>query len=181
MLMFNFKKYTCLAAFFLFLYGLQANSADIALSEYQLGSGDHVSIHVFGEENLSLDVILSDAGTISYPFLGELLIKGKTLGELESMIVLGLKGPYLIDPKVNVTVIEYRQFYIHGEVKESGGYAFQPGLTVRKAVTLAGGFTERASKNKIYIVRDGKSDPIWVELNARVTPGDTITVEDSFF
>jgi len=162
-------------------FSLFSQAENAALSDYKLGSGDHISIHVFGEEDLSLEVVLSDAGTISYPFLGELSIKGKTIGWLERLITDGLKGPYLVDPKVNVTVTEYRQFYIHGEVKQSGGYSFQPGLTVRKAITLAGGFSERASKNKIFVVREGVAEPIQASLDERILPGDTITVEDSFF
>ncbi|MCB1616532.1 MAG: polysaccharide export protein [Pseudomonadales bacterium] len=154
-----------------------------SVSEYKLGSGDKLSIVVFDEDDLSIEAVLSDAGTISYPFLGELEVKGKTLSELENLVIGGLKGPYLIDPKVNVKVIEYRPFYIHGEVVKSGGYPYQPGLTLRKAITLAGGFTERASKTKIYVRRDGVSSgqPELITMDDYIFPGDTVTVEQSFF
>ncbi len=152
------------------------------MSGYKLGPGDRISIHVFGEEDLSFETVLSDASTISYPFLGELAIKGKTVGELEQYIIDGLKGPYLVDPKVNITIVEYRQFYIQGEVKNSGGYPYQPGLTLRKAITLAGGFTERASKTKIFVVRQEEgTTPQPIQLDDLVFPGDAITVEQSFF
>lgn len=182
----GFSPRDCVLVFaLLFLaFSQSAFSADgSTLSEYKLGSGDKLSIVVFDEDDLSIEVILSDAGTISYPFLGELAIKGKTLSELENMIISGLKGPYLIDPKVNVKVVEYRQFYIHGEVTKSGGYPYQPGLTLRKAITLAGGLTERASKSKIYLRRDGDNDPAprLIGMDDFVLPGDTITVEQSFF
>ena len=158
-------------------------SAGDALSEYKLGAGDKIAIYVFEEPDLSMEYTLSDAGTISYPFLGEIRVLGSTVGELENRITAGLKGPYLVDPKINVTIKEYRQFYIHGEVTKSGGYSFQPGLTLRKAISIAGGLTERASEKKIFIIHD--SDPSKEKRQAGmdepVFPGDTITVEQSFF
>jgi protein involved in polysaccharide export with SLBB domain len=163
---------------------LTAHAAeDVPFVDYRLDSGDKVSITVFDEPDLSLEVLISNAGSISYPFLGELKVKDLSPSELENKIINGLKGPYLVDPKVSVTVLAYRPFYIHGEVKLSGGYPYQPGLTLRRAVTLAGGFTERASKTKITVIRD--NDPqkkvVPIQLDDLVYPGDTITIEQSFF
>lgn len=153
-----------------------------SVSDYRLGSGDLIKISVLNEENLSMEVRLSDAGTISYPFLGEIHALGLTVGELETLITQGLKGPYLVDPRVNVSVIEYRKFFIGGEVKTPGGYPFQPGLTVQKAVALAGGFTERASSDIVVIHEDDPTHtPRRVGLNSLVRPGDVLTVEESFF
>jgi protein involved in polysaccharide export with SLBB domain len=154
------------------------------LSRYQLGSGDIISIVVFGEEDLKREHIrLTDAGTISYPVLGELKVLGRTVGELEKIITDGLQGRYLVNPRVSVSVDQYRPYFIYGQVKKGGGYPFQPGLTVRKAVSVAEGFTERASKEKIFIIRDKDKNakPVKVELDTPVLPGDTITVEESFF
>lgn len=152
-------------------------------SAYQLGAGDKVQIHVFGEDDLSLEVRLSDAGTISYPFLGELKVLGMTARGLETLIIRKLKGPYLVDPKVNISIIEYRPFFIGGEVKKPGGYLYQPGLTLRKAVSLAGGFTERAANNKVYVVRenDTTKSPKSLGLDDPIYPGDSISIERSFF
>jgi protein involved in polysaccharide export with SLBB domain len=154
------------------------------LSRYQLGSGDIITIVVFGEEDLKREKIrLTDAGTISYPVLGELKVLGRTVGELEKIITDGLRGRYLVNPRVSVSVDQYRPYFIYGQVKKGGGYPFQPGLTVRKAVSVAEGFTERASKEKIFIIRDKDKNakPVKVDLDAPVLPGDTITVEESFF
>lgn len=153
-------------------------------STYQLGSGDEISIQVFGEEDLSFDRIrLTDAGTLPYPFLGEVRAAGRTTRDLERLIADGLRGDYLVNPKVTVNVIEYRQFYVNGEVVAPGGYPFQPGLTVRKAIALAGGKTERASKSKMFVIREGDaaSAPQRVTLDVRVHPGDILTIEESFF
>ena len=80
-------------------------------------------------------------------------------------------------------MMEYRQFYVNGEVTNAGGFAYQPGLTVRKAISLAGGFKERASKDKIFVIHDHSktSEPVKVTLDTVVRPGDIITVEQSFF
>lgn len=155
-----------------------------ALSSYRLGAGDVVTIRVFGEEDLSKEKIrLTDAGTVPYPVLGEIRVLGMTVGDLERMIANGLRGRYLVNPRVSVQIDEYRPFYINGMVDKPGGYPFQPGLTIRKAASLAGGFKERASLNKIFIIREHDPDqrPQKVDLNTPVYPGDIITVEESFF
>ncbi len=153
-------------------------------SIYKLGAGDQLSIQVFGEPDLSFDEVrLTDAGTFSYPFLGEIRAKGLTSSEVEWLITRGLKGDYLIDPKVTVRILEYRPFFVNGEVKRPGGYPFKAGLTLRKAIALAGGFTERASRNKMHIIRDADrtNEPIKATLDSNVYPGDIITVDESFF
>lgn len=172
------------AVVFLILFFLSTVAGAVTLSEYKLGSGDQIRIQVFGEEDLGMEVRLSDAGTISYPFLGEIQVQGLTVGQLETSVINGLQPDYLIDPKVSVSILEYRQFYIHGEVSKPGGFPYLPGLTLRKAIALAGGFTERASKTKISVIHDGdevikKSSRI--ALGDDVAPGDIITVEQSFF
>ena len=153
------------------------------LSNYQLGSGDKIKIQVYGEEGLSMETKLTDAGTILYPFLGEVRVAGLTFGQLADRIVEGLKGRYLVDPKVSVSVLEYREFFVNGEVKNPGAYPYQPGLTVQKAVSMAGGFTERASHSSITLLKekDPNATPDKVELSSPVSPGDVLTVEQSFF
>lgn len=154
------------------------------LSIYKLGVGDVISVQVVGEDDLKREKVrLSDAGTLSFPYLGELRVRGMTVGALEEFITKGLKGRYLLNPQVTVTIHEYRSFFVNGQVDKPGGYPFVPGLTVRKAISMAGGFKERASKEKINVIReeDVKGIPQRVALEALVQPGDIITVEESFF
>jgi len=161
--------------------GLSNNSA---YSSYRLGAGDVVNIRVFGEEDLSKEKIrLTDAGTVPYPVLGELRVLGMTVGDLERLITDGLKGRYLVNPRVSVQIDEYRPFYVNGMVEKPGGYPYQPGLTVRKAASLAGGFKERASISKMYVIREGDTSqkPVKVDLNTVIGPGDILTIEESFF
>ncbi len=161
-----------------------AATVDNLLSSYRLGAGDVVSIRVLGEDDLKREKIrLSDAGTISFPIIGEIRVLGKRVVELETLITDGLRGKYLLNPVVSVTIEEYRPFFVNGQVEKSGAYPFQPGLTIRKAVSLAGGFKERASKEKIFVIRedDRSQTPVKVDQSALVRPGDIITVEESFF
>jgi len=154
------------------------------LSNYKLGPGDLITVRVLGEEELSREKIrLSDTGTLSIPAAGEIAALGKTTGEVASAVVARLKGRILINPQVSVFVDEYRPFFINGMVDKPGGYPFQPGLTVRKAAALAGGFKERASMSKLYLIREGDRNQraLKVDLNEVVLPGDIVTVEESFF
>lgn len=174
--------------FFRLILGLFLLNSSFALAEgnstYKLASGDVIRINVFGEPDLSFEEVrLNDAGIFSYPFIGEVRAKGKTAAEIEQTLTEKLKGDYLVDPRVSVSVLEYREFFISGEVKEPGGYKFQPGLTLRRAVALAGGLTERASESRITIIRDqdpGRS-PEPASLDTIVMPGDTITIDQGFF
>jgi polysaccharide export outer membrane protein len=161
-----------------------AEQGAIGLSAYPLGAGDVISIRVFGEDDLSQEKIrLTDAGTIFYPVVGEFRVLGLTLGDLERAIADRLRGRILVNPRVSVEINESRPFYINGMVHRPGGYPFQPGLSVRKAASIAGGFKERASLSKIYLIKENDStqSPRKVDLDAPVGPGDLVTVEESFF
>jgi polysaccharide export outer membrane protein len=153
---------------------------EVILSDYRLGKGDVISIKVFGEEDFSMETSLSKEGRISYPFLGELKISGLTVTQVERKITLGLRAGYLKNPKVTVTVLEYRQLFVNGQVKSPGGYAFKPGMTVNKAISLAGGFTETASRDEIFIILDGDKSATEkkVGLYNFIAPGDIIIVKE---
>lgn len=153
------------------------------LNQYKLGAGDLVKISVYGQDDLTLETLIPDMGVVNYPYLGEISLLGMTAGELEEYIYSGLKPDYLIEPSVSVSIVEYRPFFINGEVEKPGGYSFQPGLTIDKAAALAGGYTERASKTKIFIVREinGEQVTISADRTISVLPGDIISIEQSFF
>lgn len=152
-------------------------------SDYKLGPGDRLGVTVFNEKELSLEVRLSDAGTLSYPLLGEIRAQGMTIGMLKQYLTDQLKNGYLTNPQVYVTILEYRQFFVNGEVSKPGGFPYQPGLTVRKAISLAGGLTPRASQTKIFVIHE--ADPTGrarqVTLDTVLRPGDILTIEQSFF
>lgn len=174
------------AAAFVLAVAIFANGAAWAADNtdaYRLGVGDKLGISVLGEEDLTLEVLVNDQGAINYPFLGELKVAGQTVAALREQIVQGMKPAYLLDPRVTVQVLEYRQFFVNGEVKSPGGFPWQPGMTVRKAAALAGGFTPRASRSRLFVIRDADPGriPEQIEVDAPVYPGDIITIDQSFF
>jgi protein involved in polysaccharide export with SLBB domain len=152
-------------------------------SVYRLGPGDRIIIKVFGEEDLNMDIRLNDTGRLNYPFLGELVVQGLTLAELEQLITRGLRGSYLRDPTVTVLIAEYRPFFVNGEVQKPGAFPYQPKLTVEQAIALGGGFTQRASHSRIDVIRasDPQHKAVRVELTDPVFPGDIIIVKQSIF
>jgi polysaccharide export outer membrane protein len=153
---------------------------------YRLGAGDTINIRVLGEEDLSLEIEIGESGSITYPLLREVQVRGMTITELENRMTRRLiDEEFLIDPDVSINIVEYRPFYISGEVEQPGSYPFEPGLTLRRAVSLAGGFTERASRTRITVL-DDDNEEIEVEagddiLDMQVNPGYTITVSQRFF
>jgi protein involved in polysaccharide export with SLBB domain len=164
--------------FWLSAFCAQAQDAD----NYTLGPGDIIVIQVFGEDELKLETQLTDSGTVNYPFLGTIKVTGMTIKQVEQHVYQGLKGDFFVEPNVFVGIVQYRPFYIHGEVKKPGGYPYQPGMTVNQAIALAGGMTERASRDKIFISREGdKNNTQTGSLASRISAGDTITIEQRFF
>lgn len=150
---------------------------------YKVSTDDEISITIFNEPDLSIkEVKIGTNGSISMPLIGKVDVKGLTLSEIENQITNLLLDGYLKKPNVTVIITEYRPFYINGEVKKPGSYPYRKGLTIQKAITLAGGFTERASKSAISLV--GELDKRFVKtvsLNDTVKPGDVITINESFF
>src|SRR5437867_6878502 len=87
--------------------GVDARAADKmdALSTYRLNSGDVISIRVFGEEDFTREKIrLNDAGTVSFPILGEIPMLGRSVGEIETLVTDRLKVRYLVNPRVSVWI-----------------------------------------------------------------------------
>lgn len=154
-------------------------------NDYILGQGDTISIQVFDEPDLTLSTTVGTSGSINYSYLGDIKVAGKSPSQLERHIAGMLQNGYLVNPSVNVTVTQYRPFYINGEVRSPGGYPYQPGLTLDKAIALAGGLTDRASTRKMFVTRGlgggQKEEGSRVFLNSRIAPGDIITINEGFF
>ena len=148
---------------------------------YRLAAGDKVAISVFGEDDLSMSFTVSEDGLLNYPFLGQLKVTGLTTPELERSISNGLRGDYLINPEVTVRIEEYRPFFLNGEVNRPGSYEYKPGLTLEKALALAGGLSPRAARGKIEVKRASSDTFVRIRMDEPVYPDDIINVPQSFF
>jgi protein involved in polysaccharide export with SLBB domain len=179
------RLFTLILLFGTALFGAMLQAQDLSQeSGYTLNAGDSIRIYVYGESDLTFErLLIGQNGRISYPFLGELKVTGKSSAQLQQVLINGLKPDYLTDPRISVSIVKYRPFFINGEVKSPGGVDFQPGLTLRKAISLAGGFTERANKKQVLVIVDSdkEREEKKVGLDYRVQPGDIFTVQDTFF
>ena len=155
----------------------------VLANNYKLGSGDKIQIIVYGEEDLTTEITIDKSGVISFPFLKDIQVVDLSVKELERVIYQGLLGDYLISPQVSVSVVQYRPFYIHGQVNRPGGYPYQENLTFDKAIAVAGGLSIRASKSDWEITRKVNGEVVTIEANVatQIMPDDIIKIEQSFF
>jgi len=181
------RFYVLIAVIFFMAAGAsEADSADRTQSVrdiYTLGSGDRVKVTVYGETDLSGVFEVSGAGTLAYPLIGDVEAGGKTISELEKKIVAKLANGYLRKPRVSIEVTNYRPFYILGEVKRPGSYAYVEGMKIVNAVAMSGGFTYRARKQKFLVRRAGapKDSETEAKPDDLLYPGDVIRVPERFF
>jgi polysaccharide biosynthesis/export protein VpsN len=160
-----------------------AANAEDAVAGYKVGAGDRIRVTVFRHEDLSGEFQVDGGGYFAMPLVGEILGGGLNSRQLEETIETRLKDDgYLINPQVSIEVLNYRPFYIIGEVNKPGSYQYVNGMTVINAVALAGGFTYRADQDDIIINRGGSGGPeVQAVLNTEVLPGDIINVTERFF
>jgi polysaccharide biosynthesis/export protein len=151
--------------------------------EYVLGPNDRVRLKVYGETDITGEYEVDNNGFVSIPLAGHIRAGGLTTRQLERAISSALSKGIVRDPRVNVEVASYRNFYILGEVKKGGEYPYRLGLTVMDAVATAGGFTYRANESKAYLRRSGSSTEEAYSLDASVPiyPGDNIRIPERYF
>lgn len=154
-----------------------------AIEAYTLGSGDKVRIIVFGEEDLGGEFVVDDAGFLRLPLIGQLAAGGRTVRQLEDDIAAKLSAQYLKNPRVSVEVLNYRPFYIIGEVNKPGEYPFVANMSVLNAVAVAGGYTYRANESSVYIRRKGSKEEMKYPADdtTKLLPGDIVNVAERWF
>ena len=179
------RSIVCRAIMFAFVaaVGLCPGLALAGAVEYKLGSGDLLRVVVYGHEDLSGEFEVKGSGYVSLPLIREVEAAGLTPRQLEQGIIDALKPDFLKNPRVSVEVLNYRAFYILGEVKRPGSYPYVNGMTVVNAIALAGGYTYRARENKVLITRasdaEKKQEP--ADHKTIVLPGDVIEVPERFW
>lgn len=151
---------------------------------YILGTGDKIRITVFGEPKLDGEYVVSSTGVVSFPLIGNIQARGLTVEAMQEDIRSKLAAGYLKDPRVSTEVLNYRPFYILGEINKPGEYPFVNGITVQQAVAMAGGFSYRANTRRVFIKRalDTSERPVEIKgVAVTLSPGDTIRVGERFF
>jgi len=150
---------------------------------YQLSTGDTVRVIVYNQQSLSNDFTVADDGTISMPMVGPIKARGQTVQQLEHDIYAKLDDGILVKPGVSVQLAQTRPIFVVGEVGKPGQYAYVTKLNVLGAVAAAGGFSVRADRNAVTVVRAVRDRPSeWsAGVLAELQPGDVVIVHEQFF
>ncbi len=153
------------------------------IQPYMLDSGDRLRITVFDQEGLTNSYTVDQAGYISFPLIGQVTARGRTLQQLSGEIAQKLRQGYVRDPDVTIDVDRYRSVYIMGEVGQPGQYSYVPGMTIQNAVAVAGGFSSRAYQGNVDVTRkiNGQVMTGRVNISNPVLAGDTIYVRERLF
>jgi len=161
-----------------------AAPADAPADSYQLGSGDKIHLVVFGQSDLSGDFVVDGTGNVQLPLVGQVKAAGLSSVEFEKEVVQAYRNAEILkDPRVSVQVINYRPFYIIGEVNKPGEYPYVNGMTALNAVAVAGGYTWRGDDSVVYIRRNGSEEErrFPADQSTKIQPGDVIRVGERFF
>jgi len=150
---------------------------------YTLDAGDRVRVTVFDQVDLTNSYAVDQSGYISFPLVGAVPARGRTVQQMEGAIAAKLRQGFLRDPDVSVQVDQYRPVFIMGEVGSAGQYAYVPGMTVQTAIASAGGFSARANQANADITRhiNGRVMTGRVLISDPIMPGDTIYVRERLF
>ena len=133
-----------------------SRAGDAGPADYRVGPGDKIQISVYGHDDMSQVVEVRSDGTINYPMVGDLLVAGKSVSQIDDEITKILGRDYLVDPQVNVDVQEYRSQWVTilGEVRNPGRYVLKRDMRIVDLLAEAGGATKEAG-SEILITREG--------------------------
>lgn len=150
---------------------------------YVLDAGDSVRVTVFEQDDLTNSYAVDQSGYISFPLVGAVAARGRTVQQVEGAIASQLRNGFLRDPDVSVEVERYRSIFVMGEVGAAGQYSYVPGMTVQSAIASAGGFTARANQANADITRQVNGEVMTgrVLISDPLLPGDTVYVRERLF
>ncbi len=160
-----------------------------AADEYVIEAGDTVGVHVFNQENMSTRARVRSDGKVAVPMLGDVEFRGKTPSALSKELGARFKE-YVVSPVVTVSVEESLPTAVSvlGEVAHPGNYTLDASAGVLQALAAAGGFTDYASRDAIYVVRKAPGPRVRFAFSAlahgdgratafRLRAGDAVIVE----
>jgi polysaccharide export outer membrane protein len=150
---------------------------------YELDTGDTVRVTVYGDAELTTTYRVDDAGAIAFPLVGPVLVRGTTTNVAAQRVASALANGYMRNPDVAIEVGEYRPFFIQGEIGNAGQFPYVHGMTVRSAISTAGGFSDTADRNQAVVYRRQHDQMVKgnVDLDFPIFPGDTIVILERWF
>lgn len=160
--------------------------------DMSLGPADVFEVRVYGEAELTSTYRVSPDGSIDFPLIGRVVVKGMTTNQVAEDITARLKS-YIRNPQVNVFVKELnsKKVTIYGQVQHPGTVNYVEAMTIIQAVSQAGGLTAMADRahTRISRVKDGKAETFVVNLKevaegastCYLLPGDEIFIPERLF
>jgi len=147
---------------------------------YALDTGDVVRVSVYGEAELSKSYRVDDAGAVSLPLVGAVQVRGRTTQQAAAAINAKLAAGYIREPSVAVEIEAYRPFFIQGAIKNGGQFPYVYGMTVRAAISTAGGYSETADRTRAIVYRQQGRQMVKgvVDLDFPIFPGDTLVISE---
>ncbi|MDD8026462.1 MAG: polysaccharide export protein [Acidobacteriota bacterium] len=148
------------------------------ISEYRIGPRDGLEIKVANSELINGQVKVTEQGTITLPFLGEISVEGLTAAELERKLAKALiDKQMLLDPQVTVTITDRqsKRVTVVGAVQTPGSYELAGRQTLLSILSTAGGLSRDAGREILVIRRlpDGTSSSLRIPADDLVVKGDT--------
>src|SRR6185312_3506094 len=170
------------------------NVTEASGPEDRVGIDDTFDVRVYGEPDLTGNFRVATDGTIDYPLGGRVPVAGLRTGEIQRLLVSKLKGGYLKDPQVTVTIKDRnsQKISVLGQVAKPGQVPYYPNMTIVDAIASAGGFTGIAAKNSVNLRREtaGRIETHTYPVadisegrspNVMVLPGDVLVVDERVF
>ncbi len=143
-----------LATFFLLIILFLCSPTSSMATDYVIAPADVLEISIWGEQELTRQLVVRPDGKVSFPLIGDIAVAGKTTAELKNLVEDKIKA-YI--PEASATVIVSQlgslQYYVIGKVAKPGMYNVSRPLSVLQALALAGGLTTFAKQNNISIIR----------------------------
>jgi polysaccharide export outer membrane protein len=171
--------------------------AVVPSGSYLLQSNDLIKITVFQEDDMTTETRISKSGFITFPLLGAVELRGKSIDDATAEIRRRLDKDYIINPQVTLTVMEYAKRWVTvlGEVQKPGQVEIPPegGLDLLGAIAMAGGYTRVANPARIIVRRMVDGRDVVLQVNGKelarnvqvqqflVQPGDRISVAESIW
>jgi len=174
---------------------IQEPSAEL-FKPYKIGVNDVLDIDVIRPDQLKSTVTVSPDGSITFPYIGNVVVRGLTLMEVQEEIQRKLADGYMKYPVVSVSLKTSRskKFFIYGEVVNPGAYSIEENLTTLKSISMAGGFTKFGSSH-VKVLRQVKGQARYQTLKININEvmqgkadrdimikeGDIIVVSEGMF
>jgi polysaccharide export outer membrane protein len=160
-----------------------------------MGVGDVFELRIVGEEKLPTTFTIARDGTADLPYLKRMKVEGLEPQEVAELVRAKLMaGQILTDPSVSVSIKEYnsKRVVVLGEVQKPGSLPIEPGMTLLRALSMAGGFNSLANKSKVTLRRkvEGKVRVVVIsveDIMSNAVPdvplqaGDSVNVEQRVF